>query len=91
MAGEINKRIQKLNTELSSKKLAEEAYRFFYAITPYASGNAKRNTRLLGDTIQAAYPYAGRLDTGYSPQAPKGMSIPTDEHVRKYIKKVNKG
>lgn len=91
MAGEINKRIQQLENQLSSKKLAQEAFKFFRDITPIRSGNARRNTILINDTIEANYPYAQRLDRGYSPQAPSGMTKPTDVHIQNYIKKISKG
>lgn len=91
MAGEINRRIQKLQTDLQSKKLAAAAYKFFRASTPIRSGNARRNTHLTQDTIQADYAYATRLDNGYSPQAPSGMSKPTDQYIKDWIAKHGKG
>jgi hypothetical protein len=91
MAGEINKRIQKLQTDLQSKKLAAAAYKFFRDSTPIRSGNARRNTHLTQDTIQADYPYATRLDNGYSPQAPAGMSKPTDQFMKDWIAKHGRG
>jgi hypothetical protein len=91
MAGEINKRLQQLSSQLASDKLAQEAYRFFRGITPIRSGNAKSRTSLSGSDIQANYPYAQRLDIGYSKQAPRGMSTPTDEHIQKWIRKHSKG
>lgn len=101
MAGEINKRIQQLKTELASKKLASEAYKFFVSRTPYATGNARNKTKLQGDEIQANYPYAAVLDKGRhltnrgmrgSLQAPDGMSKPTDKFIRGYIRnKAKKG
>ena len=91
MAGEINKRIQKLQTDLQSKKLAAAAYKFFRDSTPIRSGNARRNTHLTQDTIQADYAYATRLDNGYSPQAPAGMSKPTDQFMKDWIAKHGRG
>lgn len=91
MAGEINKRINDLNKALNPQRLAKEAYKFFRDITPVRSGNARRNTHLTGDTIQGDYPYATRLDNGYSRQAPNGMSRPTEQFVQDYIKKQSKG
>lgn len=90
MAGEISKRIQKLSTELDSKNLAKKAYDFFKSITPQDTGNARRRTILKGDEIQANYPYAQRLDQGWSKQAPQGMTKPTDEFIVKEIKKIGK-
>lgn len=93
MAGEISKRIQQLSTELKSDKLAARAYNYFKSITPIApvnGGNARRNTTLKGDEIQANYPYAQRLDQGWSKQAPRGMTKPTDEFIVNEIKKIGK-
>lgn len=87
MAGEINKRLTELTKALDPKKMAKEAFNHFKGITPVRSGNARRNTRLQGDEIQANYPYAGRLDKGYSSQAPDGMTKPTEKFIQEYIKK----
>jgi len=62
-----------------------EAYQYFRDHTPIRSGNARRNTVQKGDAIVAAYPYAGRLDTGYSKQAPDGMSDPTVNYIEKTL------
>lgn len=91
MAGEINKRIKEITDATQNTKLAEEAYKYFRDITPIKSGNARRNTTLHNDSIHAQYPYAQRLDKGYSKQAPDGMTLPTDEFIRKYLQKVSKG
>ena len=91
MAGEISKRIQQLQDKLTGVRLADEAYRFFRATTPIRSGNARRNTNLHQDSIEANYPYAQRLDQGYSPQAPRGMTQPTDEYIAKWIQRQSKG
>ena len=87
MANEINKRIQDLDKALDPAKLAKEAHAYFKSITPIDSGNARRNTKLANDEIQARYAYAKRLDEGYSDQAPNGMSKPTDKFIQEYIKK----
>jgi len=52
--------------------------------TPVRSGNAKRKTRLNGDTIIADYSYAGALDSGSSKQASKGMSEPTLKQMQSF-------
>ena len=51
----------------------------FKKITPVDGGNARRKTRQTRETITADYPYAGRLDEGWSSQAPDGMSGPSKE------------
>jgi hypothetical protein len=87
MAGEINQRLSEISKELDQKKLLDEAYKFFKDITPIDQGNAKRSTRKQGsDSIHADYAYAGRLNRGWSNQAKQGMSVPTIEHIQKYIK-----
>lgn len=82
----ITKKIQK---ELD--KLPKKAYTVFKAETPIRTGNARRNTVLKGDTIEANYPYARRLDEGYSKQAPRGMVEPTQEFLEKEVQKIVKG
>jgi len=66
----------------------KKAFQFWRKITPKRSGNAKRKTLLKGDTIYARYPYARRLDEGWSRQAPDGMSDPTFEFIQKITKKI---
>ena len=71
--------------EKVAKTLPKEAYDYFVDSTPIRSGNARRSTRLRGNTIDANYAYAERLDDGYSRQAPKGMSGPTEKFLQKRI------
>jgi hypothetical protein len=91
MAGEINKRIDQLTTQLQTEKLARAAYKYFRDNTPIKSGYARRNTHLVGDTIEADYRYAQRLDTGWSNQAPNGMTRPTEQFIKDWIAKNGKG
>ena len=86
MSGEINKRLSKLQSTLSPAALTQVAYPIFRALTPIKSGNAKSKTNIVKNEIEAAYPYASRLDEGYSKQAPRGMTAPTIERVQQYIK-----
>jgi hypothetical protein len=81
-------------------KLPQEAYKEFVKNTPVRSGNAKRNTRLKGNTIEADYAYAGVLDKGRhmtsrgmrgSNQAPKGMTQPTVDFLRKRVAQIVRG
>lgn len=67
-------------------KLPNEAFKFWYNITPIKTGNAKRRTRLQGKKIKANYNYAVPLDQGRSKQAPKGMSAPTEEFIKKRLR-----
>lgn len=80
--------------------LPQEAYKEFVSVTPVRSGNAKRSTKLKGNTIEANYAYAGVLDKGRhmtnrgmrgSKQAPRGMTQPTVDFLRKRVSQIVKG
>jgi hypothetical protein len=61
----------------------------FISLTPIKTGNARSNTRLVGkDTISANYAYAGRLDQGWSGQAPQGMTQPFEQWKRLKVKQI---
>lgn len=88
--------VQKLSNNLKKiqrklDKVPDEAYKVFVANTPIRSGNARRNTKLKKDTIAANYPYAKRLNEGWSKQSPKGMVEPTMNFIRKRIKQIFAG
>ena len=73
------------------KKLAsypKDAEQQLVSLTPIDSGNARRNTQLAGQTIQLNYPYAQKLDEGYSKQAPSGMTRPFEKWVRNRAKQI---
>lgn len=72
-------------------KLPQEAYKEFVKNTPIRTGNARRKTKLSKDTIEAKYPYAQKLDEGYSSQSPDGMTKPTEQFVNKRMKQILKG
>lgn len=74
--------------EKGIKGLPDAAYDEFVRNTPVRSGNARRRTSLQNDTIRANYPYAQRLDEGWSRQSPRGMVEPTVEFMKRYIKKL---
>jgi hypothetical protein len=83
----IAKKLQQVDKKLNQRELVDVAYNFFVNATPEDSGNAKRRTtKQSTDTIFANYPYATRLDQGWSKQAPNGMSKPMFEEIRKHIK-----
>jgi len=69
-------------------KLPGEAYDVFYDETPVKTGNARSKTKLRGDTINANYPYAQRLDDGYSRQSPRGMVKPTLAYLRRRFRQI---
>lgn len=71
-------------------RVPNDAFTFFRAHTPIRTGNARRNTVLKKDTIVGAYPYAQRLDEGYSRQAPDGMSKPTEAYIKKRLDAIMK-
>lgn len=85
MAKEISRRLDEISEIIDDKKLAKVGYDYFIRKTPYRSGNARRSTQLRDNNIQANYPYAGRLDQGYSPKAPDGMTEPTIKHLQDYV------
>lgn len=82
MTGEIKKIKQEL-VKVPRQGLAE-----FVSLTPIKTGNARRNTYLANDTIRADYPYAQRLDEGYSKQAPRGMVRPWMKWLENRIKQI---
>lgn len=69
-------------------QLPQRALDFWVKTTPIRTGNARRRTGLRGDTIEARYPYAQRLDEGSSRQAPRGMSEPTQEFIDRAVKRI---
>tara|TARA_R110002051_G_scaffold318711_1_gene401435 strand:+ start:1668 stop:1961 length:294 start_codon:yes stop_codon:yes gene_type:complete len=73
------------------KKLPKEAHKYFRAITPIDTGNARRRTKRRGHIIVANYKYATELDGGHSKQAVHGMSGPTTKYLNKLVAKVIKG
>lgn len=82
MTGEIKKIKQEL-AKVPRQGLAE-----FVALTPIKTGNARSNTYLQNDTIRANYPYAQRLDEGYSKQAPRGMTRPWENWLKNRIRQI---
>jgi uncharacterized protein (DUF488 family) len=80
------------NLEELAPDVMKDAGVFFRNKTPVRSGNARNKTKQKDNVINAQYPYAGRLDEGWSKQQPKGMSAPTEKQidilVGKYIKRV---
>lgn len=92
----IKSRLEKVQKTLDSQVLAKEGFKKFSKVTPTDTGYAKRNTRLSRDTIVADYGYATVLDRGRhqtskgmrgSDQAPEGMTKPTIEHIRDFVRK----
>jgi hypothetical protein len=73
-------------------KIPADAHKFFVKETPIRSGNARRNTTLKNKKeIVANYPYAKRLDEGYSKQSPEGMTQPTMDFIADEFIKIMTG
>jgi len=82
----ITPSLKKMQKQL--EKVPKKTYRYWLKKTPYKSGNAKRKTTLYKETITLSYPYAKRLDEGWSKQARKGMSKPTYRYWQRLIRKI---
>lgn len=82
MTPSVNKIGQQLKT------LSKGAYDVFKQSTPVKSGNARRNTKLLGNTIRADYSYAKVLDRGFSKKAPRGMTKPTESWLKRQLNSI---
>lgn len=83
----ITKSLRRVERELP--RVAPQLHKFWVGITPRRSGNARRKTSLKNNrTIVANYPYAQRLDQGWSRQAPNGMSRPTERLMKRIIKRI---
>jgi hypothetical protein len=74
--------------ELEIKLLPQRALDYFILKTPVDTGYARGHTSLQGNKIHAFYPYAEKLDSGHSPQAPNGMVTPTEEWLKQEFKKI---
>lgn len=94
----ISPMLQQLKKELDN--IPKEAHKEFVKVTPIKTGNAKRKTRLDNDTIVADYNYAEVLDKGRhmtprglrgSEQAPKGMTEPTVDFIKKRLSQIVRG
>lgn len=83
---EIGPRLNSIERQL--KEVPRRAHTYFVGVTPKDTGNAKNRTKLVQDTIRADYPYATRLDRGYSKQAPRGMSKPTISYLQQLVRKI---
>lgn len=95
MSNNIDKRLNLIKNTINSRTLARIGYEKFYDTTPIDTGNARKMTNLKGNKIEAVYSYAKILDQGRhmtsrgargSYQAPRGMTEPTIEYIREYIR-----
>lgn len=92
----INARqFKKLVTDLEDMSISvmQTLYPFYVNKTPIRSGNARNRTKLNKTTINSKYGYAGKLDSGWSKQAPKGFTDPSidqlEDLIENYIKRVS--
>lgn len=83
---QINERLREIERDL--EPLVRNATKEFKKVTPKRTGNAKRQTTQKGNSIDANYPYANRLNEGYSRQAPNGMTDPTIDYIRGFVRKI---
>lgn len=83
----IIKKIKDIQIILDENQLAVEGAKYMKSITPIKSGNARRKTSSNGNVIEANYPYAKRLDEGWSKQNQIGLIEPTIKHLEELIKK----
>ena len=80
-------RLKMISKEITNQKLVDVGFPVFVNNTPIKTGNARRRTVKTTDEIDANYPYALRLENGWSRQSPQGMVKPTLRAIRDYIKK----
>jgi hypothetical protein len=82
------------NAQALKREVMKPTFDFFVKTTPIKTGNARRSTALNNSEIDANYPYAGKLDDGYSKQAPKGMTAPALKEltrlINQYITRIGK-
>ena len=82
------KRLQKKITNAIGDSMSS-TYNFYKDKTPVRSGNARSKTKFNKNRniINSNYDYAGRLDKGWSKQAPKGFTDPSLDFLEKEITK----
>lgn len=79
--------MKKIQQQLDA--LPAQTHKEFVQNTPVDTGNARKKTKLVANkTIVANYPYARRLDNGWSRQSPRGMIKPTREWLIRKLKQI---
>lgn len=81
----IVRKLKEIQIELNEDNLAKIGADYMRSITPVRSGNARRRTYADGNLINAQYPYAKRLDEGWSKQNQIGLIEPTLNYLENYI------
>lgn len=86
--GDFRKELRDIEGYMNSD-VPQKAYTRFRNLTPVRSGNARNKTKYRSGrdqyVISANYPYAVRLDNGWSDQARDGMSEPTLEYIEDLV------
>jgi len=88
----------KVNSTIFDKRMAklfdlpqdamDETFPFYKKTTPIRSGNARNKTKQNNLQIKSNYGYSGRLDEGWSRQAPKGFTGPSIDFLQKTVTKL---
>jgi hypothetical protein len=65
----------------------QDTFNYYRKETPARSGNARNKTKFnkSRNSINSNYDYAGRLDSGWSKQSPKGFTKPSLDYLEKQI------
>ena len=66
----------------------KELLPFYKSKTPKAGGFARKNTFQKRNKIESKYGYAGRLDDGWSDQAPKGFTERSIDKLDNIVDKI---
>lgn len=83
----IQARLRQIESALD--KIKDVALEEFVKVTPIDTGNARSKTRRIPEGVFADYPYAVRLEKeGWSSQAPQGMSEPTIQAIRTFVRSI---
>ncbi len=65
----------------------QDTFKYYRQETPVRGGNARNKTKFNKgrNSINSNYDYAGRLDSGWSKQSPKGFTKPSLDYLEKQI------
>lgn len=78
-------KLKEISMILDTTELAKIGADYMRSITPIKTRNARTHTIASGNEIKASYPYAARLDEGYSKQNTTGLIEPTLKYLDTYI------
>tara|TARA_B100001094_G_scaffold268251_1_gene271883 strand:- start:321 stop:620 length:300 start_codon:yes stop_codon:yes gene_type:complete len=82
------KRLQN-NIDKAISTSMQDTYNYYKKETPRKGGNARNKTKFnkSRNSINSNYDYAGRLDSGWSKQSPKGFTKPSLNFLENTITK----